>query len=161
MLNSDLNIKASRISSSSESLHFGSSYPLQIEKLVAGGLSLARWNGQVVLCAGGIPGETVQLEILSRRKGVTQGKILEIQEPADSRVVPICPVVGRCGGCQLQHVQYEEQLFQKRLILEDALRRIGKIPDVRISPVVPSPRPFGYTHRAVLPAPWPAQGSGR
>jgi 23S rRNA (uracil1939-C5)-methyltransferase len=41
-------------------------------------------------------------------------------------------------------VHYEEQLFQKRLILEDTLCRIGKISDVTISPVIPSPRPYGY-----------------
>jgi 23S rRNA (uracil1939-C5)-methyltransferase len=41
-------------------------------------------------------------------------------------------------------MQYEEQLLQKRLILEDTLRRIGKISDVNISPVIPSPRPYGY-----------------
>ena len=144
MSNSDLNIKPSKPTFPSDSLPPGSSHPLHIEKLVAGGFSLGRLNGQVVLCAGGIPGETVQAEILSRRKGVTQAKILTVQDPAKSRVVPVCPVVGRCGGCQLQHVQYEEQLSQKRSILEDTLRRIGKISDATISPVIPSPRPYGY-----------------
>lgn len=146
MSNSDPNIKSSRQAFSSESFAPGSSHLLHIEKLVAGGFGLGRLNGQVVLCDGGIPGEALEVEILSRRKGVTQGKILKVQEPADSRVVPVCPVVGRCGGCQLQHVQYEEQLSQKRLILEDTLRRIGKVSDVTISPVIPSPRPLGYRH---------------
>ena len=145
MLNSAPNIEPSTSSSSSsETLSPGSTHLLHIEKLVAGGFSLGRLNGQVVLCAGGIPGEAVQVEILSRRKGVSQGKILQVQNPSESRVVPPCPVVGRCGGCQLQHVQYEEQLAQKRLILEDTLRRIGKISDVLIAPVIPSPRPYGY-----------------
>ena len=144
MSNSDQNIKTSKPVFSPESLPPGSSHSLHIEKLVAGGFGLGRLNGEVVLCGGSIPGETLDVEILSRRKGVTQGKVLNVQEPADSRVVPVCPVVGRCGGCQLQHVQYDEQLSQKRLILEDTLRRIGKMSDVSISPVIPSPRPYGY-----------------
>ena len=146
MLNSGPNIKPRRTPSptSTETLSPGSSHPLHIEKLVAGGFGLGRVDGQVVLCGGGIPGEALQVEILSRRKGVSQGKILQVQDPAESRVVPLCPVAGRCGGCQLQHIQYEEQLSQKRLILEDTLRRIGKISDVLVSPVIPSPRPFGY-----------------
>jgi 23S rRNA (uracil1939-C5)-methyltransferase len=144
MLNSDLNIKRPKPALSSESLAPGSSHFLQIEKLVAGGFGLGRLNGQVVLCADAIPHETVQVEILSRRKGVAQGKIVKVQEPAESRVLPVCPVVGRCGGCQLQHMHYEEQLYQKRLILEDALCRIGKISDATIFPVIPSPRPYGY-----------------
>ncbi|MDR4462613.1 MAG: 23S rRNA (uracil(1939)-C(5))-methyltransferase RlmD [Nitrospirales bacterium] len=146
MLNSGPNINphTTFFPCSSEMLSPGSSHPLHIEKLVAGGFGLGRIDGQVVLCAGGIPDEAVQVEILSRRKGVSQGKILQVQDPAESRIVPLCPAVGRCGGCQLQHIQYEEQLSQKRLILEDTLRRIGKISNVLISPVIPSPRPYGY-----------------
>ena len=128
----------------SETPASGSTHLLHIEKLVAGGFSLSRLNGHVVLCAGGLPGETAEVEILRRRKGVTEGTILKIQEPADGRVIPICPVVELCGGCQLQHVNYEEQLSQKRLILGDTLRRIGKMSDVPISPVISSPRPYGY-----------------
>jgi len=144
MSSSAPNIEPRTSSVSSDPLSSGSSHLLHIEKLVAGGFGLGRRNGQVVLCAGGIPGETVQVEVLGRRKGVTQGKILKVQDSASSRVVPVYPVVGRRGGCQLQHVQYEEQLSQKRLILRDTLRRIGKMPDVTIAPVIPSPRPYGY-----------------
>ncbi len=144
MSNSGLNIKPYSSHLSSESLAPGSIQSLHIEKLVAGGFSLGRLNGHVVLCDGGIPGETIQTEILHRRKGVTQGKILAVQESAESRVLPVCPLVDRCGGCQLQHVQYEEQIAQKRLILEDSLRRIGKISDFSISSVVPSPQAYGY-----------------
>ena len=146
MSNSDLNIKTGKPVFSSESCPPGSSHLLHIEKLVAGGFGLGRLNGQVVLCEGGLPGESIDVEILSRRKGVTQGKILTVHEAAGSRVVPVCPMVGRCGGCQLQHMAYDEQLTQKRLILEDTLRRIGKISDVTIAPVIPSPRPYGYRH---------------
>lgn len=144
MSNSAPNSKPHTSSISSNPLPPGSSHLLHIEKLVTGGFGLGRLNGQVVLCDGGIPGETVQMEVLSRRKGVIQGKIFEIQEPADSRVDPVCPLVGRCGGCQLQHVRYEEQLSQKLLILKDTLRRVGKFFNVSIFPVIPSPRPYGY-----------------
>ncbi|MEX0828771.1 MAG: 23S rRNA (uracil(1939)-C(5))-methyltransferase RlmD [Nitrospirales bacterium] len=144
MLNSDLNINTNKPALSSESLAPGSTHLLHIEKLVAGGFGLGRLNSQVVLCDGGIPGETVEIEILRRRKGVTQGKILNVHESADSRVVPPCPVFGRCGGCQLQHVHYETQRSLKQLILEDTLRRIGKQSELTIPPVISSPRPYGY-----------------
>ncbi len=144
MSNSDQNIKSRKSSVATESPTPGSSHLLHIEKLVAGGFSLSRLHGQVVLCDGGIPGETAEVEIFRRRKGVTEGKILNIQHTAAARVLPVCPLVGRCGGCQLQHVEYEEQLSQKRLILEDTLRRIGKITEIQVSRVVPSPKPYGY-----------------
>ena len=144
MSNSDQNIKSQQSSVTTESPSAGSTHLLHIEKLVAGGFSLCRLDGQVVLCDGGLPGETAEVEILRRRKGVTKGKILKVQDPAEGRVIPVCPLVGQCGGCQLQHVEYEEQLSQKRLILEDTLRRIGKMAELNIFPVVPSPQPYGY-----------------
>ena len=144
MSNFDLNIKSPKPAISVNFTSPGSSHLLHIEKLVAGALSLGRLDGQVVLCGGGIPGEAIQIEILSRRKGVLHGKILNIEESANSRVIAVCPVVDQCGGCQLQHVQYQEQLSQKWLILEDTLRHIGKIPHASIAAVIPSPRPYGY-----------------
>ncbi len=144
MLNSGRNIKPRPSAIASPSLPSGSFHSLKIEKLVAGGFGLGRLNRQVVLCAGALPGESVKVEIVGRRKGVAQGRIREIGQVADSRVAPLCPHVERCGGCQLQHAHYTEQLAQKRLILEDALRRIGKMADVSLAPVIPSPRPYGY-----------------
>jgi len=144
MLSSALNINPITAPSTSDSLQPGSSFLLRIEKLVAGGLGLARWNGQVVLCRDAIPGETALVTIEARRRGVHYGKILEVQYPAPTRIVPVCPYVGSCGGCQLQHVGYEEQLRQKQLILQDALSRIGKLPALSIPPVIPSPQPYGY-----------------
>ena len=144
MLSSALNIDPVTPPSPSESLQAGSSCLLSIEKLVAGGLGLARWNGQVVLCRDVIPGETVLVTIEARRRGVHYGKILEVQDPVVTRIIPVCPYVGSCGGCQLQHVSYEEQLRQKQLILQDALTRIGKLPGLSIPPVISSPQPYGY-----------------
>ena len=144
MLSSALNINPITSPPSSESLQPGSSFLLQIEKLVAGGLGLARWNGQVVFCADAIPGETVLVEIVARRRGVHYGKVLEVREAAPTRIVPVCPLVGRCGGCQLQHLRYEEQLLQKQFSLQDALSRIGKLPGLYIAPVIPSLQPYGY-----------------
>ena len=144
MLSSALNINPIIPPPAPELLQPGSSCLLQIEKLVAGGLGLARWNGQVVFCGDAIPGETVLVEIVARRRGVHYGKILDVRQPAPARIVPVCPLVGRCGGCQLQHLRYEEQLRQKHFILQDALSRIGKLSGLSIAPVIPSPQPYGY-----------------
>jgi len=144
MLSSDLNINPIPSPPSSESLQAGSLFLLRIEKLVAGGLGLARWNGQVVFCADAIPGETVLMEIVGRRRGVHYGKVREVRESAPTRIVPVCPLVGQCGGCQLQHLRYEEQVLQKQFILQDALSRIGKLSGLSIAPVIPSPQPYNY-----------------
>ncbi len=144
MLNSARNTNAIPPKRVSPSLQPGSIHSLQIEKLVAGGLALARQEGQVILSQGGIPGETAQIKVVSHRRGVYQGKIQSLTTASSHRVTPVCPKVGECGGCQLQHIQDGEQVRQKGLILEDAMRRIGKLSDLVIPSPVPSPQALGY-----------------
>ena len=51
----------------------------------------------------------------------------EILLKSDDRVEPKCPIYEKCGGCQLQHLNYSAQLKWKRQQVIDALRHIGKI----------------------------------
>ncbi len=144
MLSSVPNINPRRPHPSSISLKAGLTLPLHIEKLLPGGMALTRYEGHIILCPGGIPGEEVLLEIVGRRKGVWMGKLLYVRVPSSSRVKPECGLVGRCGGCDFQHLNYGEQLSQKQGLLEDSLRRIGKFSEPHVSPVLPSPHPLGY-----------------
>jgi 23S rRNA (uracil1939-C5)-methyltransferase len=114
-----------------------------IEKLVQGGRGLARQEGQVLLVRGAIPGEIISFAGGAKRKGVQEGTVHEILKPSPDRVAAPCPVYEVCGGCQLQHIQYEAQLRFKREILAETLTRVGKL-QVEVPPVVPSPNPYGY-----------------
>src|ERR1035438_3273941 len=67
---------------------------------------------------------------------------------APERVAPPCPYFMRCGGCHYQHAPYETQLALKRAILEDQLRRIGKIVPPEIAVV--SGEPWSYRNRVQL-----------
>jgi 23S rRNA (uracil1939-C5)-methyltransferase len=116
---------------------------ITIEKLVQGGRGLARREGQVLLVRGAIPGEIVSFAGGAKRKGVQEGTVHEVLKPSPDRVAAPCPVYEICGGCQLQHIQYEAQLRFKREILAETLTRVGKL-QVEIPSVVPSPDPYGY-----------------
>src|SRR5690242_4010338 len=100
---------------------------LTIEKLVYGGEGLARLDGRVVLVPFVLPGETVRVEIDRAKNDLWRGKLIDVLEPSRARVAPECPYFQRCGGCHYQHVEYAAQLEQKRAILREALRRVGKI----------------------------------
>ena len=116
---------------------------ITIEKLVQGGRGLARQEGQVLLVRGVIPGETVSFAGGAKRKGVQEGTVQEILKPSPDRVAAPCPVYKICGGCQLQHIQYDAQLRFKREILAETLTRVGKL-QIEVPPFVPSPNPYGY-----------------
>ncbi|GJL64705.1 MAG: 23S rRNA (uracil-5-)-methyltransferase RumA [Nitrospirales bacterium] len=117
-----------------------------IEKLVPGGNGLGRIGPQVIFVKGGLPGETLQIQVGAKQRGVHSGDITKILESSHDRVEPPCSIYGVCGGCQLQHLQYEGQLREKRAMLTDALQRIGKIEIPEVGMVMPSPQPLGYRH---------------
>ena len=60
-------------------------------------------SGTPVFVPGAIEGEEAEIKILSVKGGVAYGKLLRVLSPSPVRVVPPCPVFGRCGGCQVAH----------------------------------------------------------
>jgi 23S rRNA (uracil1939-C5)-methyltransferase len=130
---------------SSHSHHF-----ITIEKIVAGGLGLGRLaSGLVVMVPGTLPGERVRITEQRRRKGYLEAEAVEIVEPAAARVMPACPIFGRCGGCDLQHAAYPAQVALKTAVLREQLGRINLAGDVWQEPLAAS-APFGYRQRIRL-----------
>jgi 23S rRNA (uracil1939-C5)-methyltransferase len=122
---------------------------LSIEKLVYGGDGLARQDGRVVLVPFVLPGERVRAEVRRSKNDLLRGRVTETLEPSAERVTPECPFFLMCGGCQYQHARYEYQLEQKRDILREVLRRIGRIEyDGEIEIV--SAEPWEYRNRTQL-----------
>lgn len=105
-------------------------------------------EGEVVFTPFVLPGEAVEAERTEARKHVQRARLLRIDEPSPDRVAPLCPVFGRCGGCQYQHATYDAQLRLKRDILVETLRRVGKIEFDAGQIAIESAEPFGYRNRA-------------
>lgn len=115
-----------------------------IEKMVNGGYGLGKLpSGKTVFVEGAYPGERVLVKLTRIKKDFSFAKTVTVLEPSPKRVIPPCPHFGVCGGCQWMDIDYEEQLAYKKNILEDTLKRIGKIEET-VLPVVPSERISRY-----------------
>jgi len=123
---------------------------VKIEKIVSGGYGLGRVDGRVILVPFSIPGEEALVEIAQARKGVAWGSIKQILSSSPSRIRPFCDHFTRCGGCQLQHIAYEDQLEYKRLIVDDVLRRLGGLQGADVGSCIASPAHMGYRSRVRL-----------
>jgi 23S rRNA (uracil1939-C5)-methyltransferase len=120
---------------------------VHIEKLVYGGEGLARHEGHTVFTPFVLPGETVQIEPVERKKKFIRGRVREITLASSERVAAECPHFGVCGGCDYQHIPYEAQLRYKADILRETLLRLGKVAWEGDISVHASP-PYGYRNRA-------------
>ena len=88
----------------------------------------------VVFVPGVLAGERVTCRLDRVGRKYAAASVVEVLSASPRRTKPRCPSYGACGGCQLQHVSYDEQLRIKSEILTDAMRRIGRVaPSCEIS----------------------------
>ena len=125
---------------------------LKIEDIAFGGKGVAREQGKAVFVPYTIEQELVSAEIIREKKQFAEADLVEVKQSSPNRVTAECTYFGRCGGCAYQHVDYEHQLAIKWRQLHDALQRIGKLKDVPMRPIVPSPRQYAYRNRITVHA---------
>ncbi len=121
----------------------------RIEKLVYEGHGLARLEGRAMFVEGAAPGDLLDLRItrLCSRHGWAE--IVAVVEPSKYRLVPDCPVAGRCGGCTWLHVAPAAQLRAKEGIVREALTPAGVEPE-RIRPIIGMETPRFFRNKMSL-----------
>lgn len=70
-------------------------------------------------------GEEIRFRVSQANKNYAFGDIIDILKRSDDRVKPLCPYFGNCGGCDLQHLNYNAQLEVKRLSVARTLKKNG------------------------------------
>ena len=121
-----------------------------IEDLTHDGNGVAKINGYPLFIQGALPGETVEVHVLKTLKNYGFAKVVEIIEKSPDRVGAPCVYFAQCGGCQLQHFSYEGQLKWKQKMVENVMKRLGKI-DVPVLPVKGMKEPWHYRNKSQIP----------
>lgn len=119
---------------------------LDVHSLAHDGRAVCRDGGRVIFIRGGLPGQRVRARLTRETPRFAEGSCEVVLRPAPDEVPAPCPHAAVCGGCPLQQMPADRQLFWKARILEDALIRIGNV-RVPPDPVVPSPRLWGYRNK--------------
>jgi len=96
---------------------------VRLESIAPGGDALGRVKGKPVFIEGGAPDETVVCRIIEENKTWARAELLEITEPSPVRTDAACVFYGICGGCNLQHIDYNAQIAAKAAILKSTLLR--------------------------------------
>jgi 23S rRNA (uracil1939-C5)-methyltransferase len=114
---------------------------LKVESLAPGGLGLGRIQGRIIFLPGVLPGETVEVEILTVRSDYSRARPVRVLESHPQRIDPSCPLFMVCGGCHFLHADYDLQMELKAQSVADNLTLS------EAAPIVPSPNPFYYRDR--------------
>jgi 23S rRNA (uracil1939-C5)-methyltransferase/tRNA (uracil-5-)-methyltransferase len=97
----------------------------------------------VVMVAFALPGERIRARVFRNHGNYSEADLLEVLQASPDRIEPRCALFGRCGGCQYQNLRYEVQLEWKRRQVAELIEHMAGI-TLAVSPVIGSPRPFGY-----------------
>jgi len=98
-----------------------------VEKLIAGGDGLARFEGTPLFVPRSAPGDRLRVKITERRPDYGRAEIIEILAPGPGRREPPCPHFETCGGCDLQHLDDALQSRLKADAARETLERLGRL----------------------------------
>ena len=105
-------------------------------------------EGEVVIINGGcVPGDTVDFLALRKKKGLKFGITKAVTELSEDRVEPRCEHFDHCGGCKWQNLNYHAQLKYKYQNVAQAIKRIAKDDDEKVSNIIGCDQQYTYRNK--------------
>lgn len=119
---------------------------LRVEKLVAGGDGLGRWEGIPIFIPRSAPGDLLKVRIVERRPDYGRAEIVEILEAGPARRPDPVPELSRSSICDLQHLDDLTQVLLKAGAVKETLEHIGKV-EMPFDPELITGEPWHYRLR--------------
>lgn len=98
---------------------------LTIEDMGVDGEGIGKAEGVTLFVKDAVLGDLVRVKIMKMKKNYGYARLLEVIKPSPYRVEPKCAYHRQCGGCQIQAVDYAQQLKFKENKVRNNLKRIG------------------------------------
>ncbi len=127
----------------------------RIESIAAGGQGVCKHEGTPIFVDRGVPGDLAELELYDVRKDFAHARIVKLVEPSNLRAEPPCKVFKVCGGCQWQHIKYEEQLELKTDIMRQVIQRIAGLNPDLVRHAIAAEQPLNYRNKVQFPVAQP------
>lgn len=128
---------------------------VKIEDIGIDGEGIGKAEGLTFFIKDALPGDVVTAAVMKLKKSYGYARLLEVLTPSPHRVLPKCPISRKCGGCQLQALNYAGQLNFKQQKVMNHLIRIGGFArdDVEawMQPILGMDVPYRYRNKAQFP----------
>ena len=126
-------------------------YKMTIDDLGTNGEGIGKVDGFTLFVPNAVPGDLTLVKVIKIKKNYGFGRVERILKPSTNRANPLCSIADRCGGCQLQHIDYATQLAYKQEKVQAALERIGDIDNVTVKPTIGMETPYEYRNKVQYP----------
>ena len=142
-------------------------FTVTIEDMGEDGAGIGKTDGYTWFIKDALIGDVIQASVMKMKKNYGFARLVKVLEPAPGRVEARCPVARACGGCQLQELDYREQLrFKERkvynhlkriggmdrlLLPEDREKAAGVLDAVVMEPIIGMEDPWRYRNKAQYP----------
>ena len=128
---------------------------LKIEDMGVDGEGIGKYDGMTFFVKDAVIGDVIKARITKLKKNYGYARVEEILEASPRRTVPKCELHKRCGGCQIQSMDYNAQLEFKGNKVRNHLIRLGGFEegfiDSVMEPVVGMEEPYRYRNKAQFP----------
>lgn len=124
-------------------------YEVKIIKQDHFGNGMAKIDNKLVFVDKALPGDICKIKITKEKRNYVNGKILEIIEPSNFRVIPKCPYYENCGGCHVMHEKYEQQLSFKENKVRELINRFTGLDNINYYPII-GKNSFYYRNKVIF-----------
>lgn len=100
---------------------------LKIEKLDHNGRGITKLDNKTVFVKNALPNEIVEIKIKKEKKKYIEADVIKYISTSKDRINPKCPYYDHCGGCNIMHLSYENQLKFKQDKIENIINRFLNI----------------------------------
>ena len=139
-------------------------FELVIEDMSEDGAGIGKLDGYIWFVKDALIGDKIEASAMKMKKNYGFARLVRVIEPAPGRVEAKCPVARACGGCQMQELDYAEQLKFKEKKVYNHLKRIGNMENlylpgetptddqaVVMEPIIGMEHPWRYRNKAQFP----------
>jgi len=96
---------------------------LKIEKLDHYGRGITKLDNKTIFVENALPDEIVEINIIKEKKKYSEANVSKYFQKANNRIEPNCPYYNSCGGCNIMHLSYKDQLKFKQNKIENIIKK--------------------------------------
>ena len=122
---------------------------IEILKLDHQGRGIGKINNKIIFIKNALPKELVEVKIIKDKKNYQEGIVTNYIKKSDKRINPKCPYYEQCGGCNLMHLNYQDQIKYKQEKIENIIHKyVDKF--IKVNKIIPSENIYNYRNKVTF-----------